>query len=188
MKAAEASYIAAQNGHPAGFILFGVEEGNALLKEETLSLDGKPVIITPKSAPDWLKQGECFVACDIPFMYFASNKMWGQYASTWELFQTARNGSLTGSDKIRARIHSRLVMPFLDMTLLFLGLPVVLVQGDRNVFKAMGISALLVMAFLVVKETCLFIGETNEMPVLGAWLPLMVFTPIAVNLCYGMSK
>jgi lipopolysaccharide export LptBFGC system permease protein LptF len=53
--------------------------------------------------------------------------------------------------------------------------------GDRNVFKAMGLSGLILLAFLLVCYASQFAGANNGMPVLGAWLPMMVFVPIAVN-------
>ena len=50
-----------------------------------------------------------------------------------------------------------------------------------NVFKAMGLSGLILIAFLVVCYACQFAGANGGMPVLGAWLPMMIFVPIAVN-------
>jgi lipopolysaccharide export system permease protein len=82
---------------------------------------------------------------------------------------------------MHATIHSRFTQPVLDVTLLFLGLPVLLVGRDRNVFKAMGLSGLILMAFLLVCYASQFAGANSGMPVLGAWLPMMIFVPLAVN-------
>ena len=185
LDAQNAFYKAADEKHPAGFLLDNVR-GSELLQGDSLQLEGHPVVITPKSASDWLKPDQCFIVSDVPFMYLMASRNWEMYASTWDLFLAVRNPSLDVGSRFQSQVHARLVLPLLDMTLLFLGLPVIFVQGDRNVFKALGLSALLVTAFMVVKGTCQLIGAGIEMPVLGAWLPLMIFVPVAVNFCLGM--
>ena len=47
-------------------------------------------------------------------------------------------------------IHARIVQPLLDMTLLFLGLPLVVTRESRNVFVAMGICMVVTTAFTLV--------------------------------------
>ena len=47
-------------------------------------------------------------------------------------------------------IHSRIVQPLLDMTLLFLGLPLVVSRESRNVFMAIGLCMGVVTVFLLV--------------------------------------
>jgi lipopolysaccharide export system permease protein len=103
------------------------------------------------------------------------------YASTLELIQAARNHSLDVGNSIYTMIHARMLQPILDVSLLFLGLPMILTYGGRNVFKPMGISGVMILAFLAVSQGCQFLGSNAEMPVLGAWLPLIIFGPIAVN-------
>jgi len=82
---------------------------------------------------------------------------------------------------MHATIHSRLTQPVLDMSLLFLALPVLLIRGERNVFKAIGLCGLILFGFLFVCYASQFAGANSGMPVLGAWLPMMIFVPIAVN-------
>lgn len=187
LRAKEAFHEPAREGRPAGFRLTGVQDWGELTAPDLLTEEGRR-IVRFADGDDRLEDKECFVVCGIPFMYFAANKAWEQYASTWELLRATRGSSLSSVERLRARIHSRIVTPFLDMTLLFLGLPIILMQGDRNVFKAIGITALMVIAFIIVKEACGAVGESHDMPVLGAWLPLMVFIPIAANSFYGMTK
>ena len=50
-----------------------------------------------------------------------------------------RNPSLDYGADVRVAIHGRIVKPLLDMTLLFLGLPLVVTRESRNVFIAMGL-------------------------------------------------
>jgi lipopolysaccharide export system permease protein len=83
----------------------------------------------------------------------------------------------------RMAIHSRLVQPLLDMTLLFLGLPLVLSRSNRNVFVAIGMCLALVVAFMLVILGCEQLGAGYWLePSLAAWLPLMIFVPCAMAL------
>lgn len=181
VKAKNAFYHSAKNGRPAGFLFVDLKEPSGITKETGLTLENEPVLITHQDAPDWIEANQCFIASNVPFDYLASNDAWRQYASTFDLVKAVRNNSLDVGNRIRAVIHSRVLQPFLDIILLFLGLPVILGNGDRNVFKAMGISGLIVFSFLIVQKSCEYLGANNGMPVLGAWLPLMVFFPIALN-------
>ncbi|MCL2744844.1 MAG: LptF/LptG family permease [Planctomycetaceae bacterium] len=181
LKAAKAFHYPANGKHPAGFMLTGLKEENEVTKGETLKLNNKDIIITNRTAPDFVEKGNCFVVTDVPFDYLGADDAWRQYASTWELLKAVRNKSLDVGDRVASVIHIRLLQPFLDITLLFLGLPLIVASGDRNVFKVMGISALVVFAFLAVCQGCQWLGSSAEMPVLGAWLPLIIFLPMAVN-------
>jgi len=178
LHATSAFHQSATKSRPAGYLLTGVQDRN-MLQNPSLLWEGRPILITPVDAND-LEPDQCFVVTNVPFESLASSNAW-QYASLWTLVSAARNKSLDVGTTIHGSIHSRLTQPFLDMTLLFLGLPVLLLGGDRNVFKAMGVSGLVLMAFLVVCYASQFGGANSGMPVLGAWLPMMIFVPIAVN-------
>ncbi|MDR2438459.1 MAG: LptF/LptG family permease [Planctomycetaceae bacterium] len=181
LKAKNAFYHPAKNGQPSGFLLVDLIEIPAILNGPSLTFQEKAIVITHQDASDWVDGNSCFVVSKVPFDYLASNDAWRQFASTWELFQAARNSSLDVGNRIHAMIHCRIVQPFLDVILLFLGLPIILAGGDRNIFKAMGISGLVIIAFLVIQKSCQYLGANANMPVLGAWLPLMIFVPFAVN-------
>lgn len=181
LRAGEALHYPETPDRPAGFMLVGVTTATDIVQGESLRHNGRTILMTHRDAPDWIEKGDCFVVSDVPFDYLASSDAWQKYASTWSLFQAARNNSLDVGDRIHATIHGRVLQPILDFSILFLGLPIILTAGDRNVFKAMGISGLIVLAFLVVNQACQHAGGIVRMPVLGAWLPLMIFGPIAVN-------
>ena len=79
------------------------------------------------------------------------------------------------------RSTPRLIQPLLDVTLLFLGLPLVLSRKNRNIFLAIGMSVVLVVGFMGVVLACQYCGTSYLIsPVLAAWLPLMVFVPWGV--------
>jgi lipopolysaccharide export system permease protein len=69
----------------------------------------------------------------------------------------------------------------LDVTLFFLGLPLVLARGNRNVFVAAGWCLLIVLLFLLVVMACQGLGNRGYLlsPALACWLPLMIFIPTA---------
>ncbi|HJT34548.1 MAG TPA: LptF/LptG family permease, partial [Pirellulales bacterium] len=114
-------------------------------------------------------------------------RSWRQFSSTAQLIAGLSNPSLGlageyGAD-VRVAIHSRVVQPLLDLTLLFLGLPLVLSGTNRNVFVAIGLCGLVCTAFMMVVLGCQYLGEISLLePALAAWAPLMVFVPVAVGL------
>ena len=85
------------------------------------------------------------------------------------------NRSLDFGAEVRVTIHSRLVQPVLDVALLFLGMPLVLRQANRNVFVAIGLCMVVVILFLLV-VTAANISATSILisPVLAVWLPLFL--------------
>ena len=79
--------------------------------------------------------------------------------------------------------------PLADLTLLFLGLPLVLSRQSRNVFIAMGLSAAVSFAFMIVVFGFQQLGTIYVIsPALAVWLPLMLFVPAAVELAISMTK
>ena len=81
---------------------------------------------------------------------------------------------------MRVTIHSRFVRPLLDITLLFLGLPLVL-KGQRNIFISIGLCILVISAFMLVVVGAQYLGSAYLIsPAFAAWLPLMIFAPTAV--------
>jgi len=180
-----ARHMSATGARPAGYLITGVQDRH-VLQNPSIMWGDRPVLMTPVDA-DWLEPNQCFVITNVPFESLASRDAW-RYASTWTLILAARNRSLDVGDAFHAAIHSRLTQPILDMTLLFLALPVLLVRGGRNVFKAVGLCSLILFAFLLVCQASQFAGASSGMPVLGAWLPMMIFVPFAVNQYYRLKE
>ena len=71
--------------------------------------------------------------------------------------------------------------PLLDMTLLFLGLPLVVTRESRSVFVAGGLCLLIVAGFFVVVLAAHALGANSLLSsaAMAAWLPLFIFTPVA---------
>jgi len=182
--AAEAYYKDAEEGRPAGFVLTGVTAPARVDKMTSLLIGDQPVIVTPQDVP-WLGSNDLFVVSDLPFPLLASGSNWRKYASIGELIHELNDpGADLGAD-VRVTVHTRLVQPFMDGTLLMLGLPLMLSRSNRNVFLSIGICMGVATAFTLVALSCQSLGSVNMLrPSLAAWLPLMIFVPVAA----GMSQ
>jgi lipopolysaccharide export system permease protein len=169
--------------HPGGYLLDGMREPKNLDSRPSLFLDGEAMLITPHDA-DWLKPNQCFLRSDLDFDFLLpeGDKAFRQYSSTGQLITALRNPSLDYGADVRVAIHSRIVKPLLDVTLLFLGLPLVVARESRNVFLAMGLCMAVTVAFSLTVIGFQQLGEASWLvtPALAAWAPLMVFVPLAV--------
>lgn len=189
LAANNAYYLAAQEGRPAGYKLVGVREPKNLDARHSLLLDGRPVLITPCDAPEWLKPDECFLCSDVDFEQITGGEFFKQYSSTFQLIRALRNASLDFGADVRVAIHARIVQPLLDMTLLFLGLPLIVSRESRNVFLAMGVCMVVTMAFTLTVIGVQELGKISLLnPAQAAWAPLMIFVPLAVWLSESLRK
>ncbi|HUY36639.1 MAG TPA: LptF/LptG family permease [Pirellulales bacterium] len=185
--AENAYYEDARDGHEGGYLLKGVSRSAEIARQPSFVLAGKRVLITPRDEPRWLEPDQCFVVSDVNFDQFTGGRGWRQFSSTSQLIEGLSNPSLGlagdfGAD-VRVSIHSRIVQPLLDLTLLFLGLPLVLSGNNRNVFMAILLCGLVSTAFMMVVMGSQYLGAVALLrPALAAWVPLMVFVPIAVSM------
>jgi len=70
---------------------------------------------------------------------------------------------------------------------LFLGLPLVVTRGNRNVFAALGLCGAVVTVFMLVVMGSQRLGAIYAIsPALAAWLPLILFAPVAVEMGHSM--
>jgi lipopolysaccharide export system permease protein len=186
LSALEASYIDANDDHPAGFVLTGVTAPAHVDQLSSLVVDDRPVIVTPKDAA-WLGQGELFVASDLPFPLLASGSNWRRYASMGELINELNSPSTNLGADVRVAVHSRMVQPLMDGTLLMLGLPLMLSRRNRNVFLSISICLGVATAFTLVALSCQSLGGLSVLrPSLAAWLPLMMFVPVAAAMSHTL--
>ena len=188
LTAVNAYYRAPAVGKPGGYLLDDVKSPKDLDKSSNLMLCGQPVVYTHKDADDWLKPGQCFVVSGISFEQLVSGQTFRQYFSTVQLIRSLHNESLGYGADVRVAVHCRIVQPFLDITLLFLGMPLVISRENRNVFLAIGLFAVLVSLFLMVGIAFQQLGETYIRPATAAWAPLLIFVPLAVRSSESMWR
>ncbi len=184
LAAEEARFVEAAGGRPSGYLLSKVRTPTALLTSSSLTLgDGSIAVATPKDVP-WLEADQVFVVSRVSFELLASGADWRDFASLRELATELRNPSTELGPDVRVAVHSRVLQPLLDITLLMLGLPLVVSSGARNPFIAIGYCLTVVTAFFLVSLGAQSLGGTGLIsPVMAAWAPLVSFGPIAVGMC-----
>jgi len=148
----------------------------------SVSLGGQSVLFSPTDTP-WLKPDECFVASVITFEQLSIGGSWRNYLSSAELFLGLRRQTIEPGADVRLTLHARLIQPLLDLSLVLMGIPLVLSRANRNIFWAAGIGIGLVAAVLIVVIACHALGKNYMMDAtLAAWLPLLIFGPLAYTL------
>lgn len=85
------------------------------------------------------------------------------------------------NDVVSAR-HVRLTQPFLNMLLLFLGLPFFLNRRPNNVLISVGLCLLVAIGCFMMAFVSQTLASSTEYPALAAWLPILVFGPVAAVL------
>jgi len=191
LTADNAYYKPPGGNHPGGYLFDGVRRPKDLNTRPSLSLNGQRVLITPYDEPQWLKPDQCFLVSGVDFDQLTGGKNLTQLSSTAQLIRGLRNPSLDYGAKERVAIHARIVQPLLDMTLLFLGLPLIVTRESRNVFVAMGICMAVAIAFTLVVAGVQDLGEVSYWfftPSLAAWVPLMIFVPLAAWMVEGLWR
>lgn len=175
-----AFYQAANENHPSGFLIESLSRPATTEGVASVDFEGTPLVLMPADN-DWLEPNQCFLVTELTFEQLTASSQWRDYASTYDLIATLSNRSLDVGADVRTEIHSRIVQPFLDITLLFLGLPIVLRKENRNIFIAIGYCLLLVMCFYAVTLVCKAMGSTSWIrpTSLAAFIPLIIFVPIA---------
>ncbi|MEX2176043.1 MAG: LptF/LptG family permease [Pirellulaceae bacterium] len=168
--------------HPAGYLLRGVKLPEDLPQLPSLALDQRPVLLSPVDRP-WLKPDECFVVSMVSFEQLTVGGGWRQFLSSYELITGLHNRTIEPGADVRVTLHARLVQPLMDFSLVLLSLPLVLARGNRNIFLSAGMCGGLMAVLYFVLLTCHGLGSNYLLdPTIAAWLPLVVFGPVAFAL------
>jgi lipopolysaccharide export system permease protein len=177
--AENAYYLGATAEHPAGFLLSSVKQPANLAALTSHSLDGDSVLFSPADTP-WLNAGDCFVVSIVTFEQLALGTAWQQNLSTAELISGIRGQTIEPGAGIQHTLHSRFVRPMLDLSLVLLGIPLVMSRASRNIFMAAVVGICLAAAVLVVDQAAGALGRNYLLNAsLAAWLPLLIFGPLA---------
>jgi lipopolysaccharide export system permease protein len=180
LSAANAYYLPAEGDRPGGYLLKQVKEPPGIAAKPSLQLAGRPIVITPHDA-NWLAADHCFVVSDVTFEQLTGGQQWRQFSSVADMVAGLKNPSLDFGSDVRVAIHVRIVQPLLDVTLLFLGLPLVLGRESRNMYLSIGMCVGVVSVYSLTVLSCQYLGTVYMLsPSLSAWLPLMAYVPIAV--------
>lgn len=179
LQADDAYYKPPEEGRPGGYLLNNVSVPRNLAERASLKLHDEQIVLMPRDHK-WLAPNQCFVKSDVNFEQLTGGQSWRQFSSTATLIEGLQNPSLDFGADVRVTIHSRILRPLLDMTLLFLGLPLIL-RGRQNIFISIGLCVLVTSGFMLVVFGAQYLGTAYLItPALASWLPLMIFVPTAL--------
>ena len=166
---------------PAGLWMFMVDKPGDLMKMPSMKMDGKTVVYSPRDY-DWLDPDQCFVVCDLNVQEIAFGKQLSSYASLKEMMGSLRKPRVWFGHRLQVDVHTRILQPLLDLTLILLGLPLVISKPDRNIFTAAGMCLLVVVGvqLTVLASTGLGAYSLIRPAALAAWIPIIIFLPLAV--------
>ncbi len=168
--------------HPAGLWLHQVELPDDL---ETLSsiqnADGETIIFMPKDQI-WVTPGQCFVRCNFEVEQMAYGNKLANYLSTPAMMAELRKPRKWFGHNQQINVHTRILQPVLDLTLLMLGLPLVIGGIERNVFVSAGIVFWIIAAVQLTSMGCYALGASSVIrpAAMAAWIPVGIFLPLAV--------
>lgn len=123
-----------------------------------------------------------FFRTNVSFEAVVRRRDWYVYGSTWDLF-AAMDDPVNAPERkeIAIFLHTRLIRPFLGLSLMFVTLPLVLAGVGKNTFGNLGKSILTSAAYYISIFLSQYLATHGVMPIaLGAWLPLIAFGTIAV--------
>jgi lipopolysaccharide export system permease protein len=117
---------------------------------------------------------------ELDFDVITRDKKWFQFASTWRLVEELNKPDSPRLAPMAVLFHMRLTRPILGLVLVFLGLSVILRDQNRNVFISAGMCLALCAFFFAACFACQQLGNNDYLPpALAAWLPVLVFGPLA---------
>lgn len=181
LSAKSATFSQADETHPAGIHLKQVTQPTSLAGFRSVVIDQSPVIYAPTETA-WLEEDELFVVSNVSMEQAAFGNRLALYRTTPEMMAAVRQPRTWFGNNQKVGLHVRIIQPFLDLTLLLLGLPLAMSNSDRNIFVAAGVSFAVVGAVSVVTLGSQALGTYNliEPAALSAWIPLVVFAPLVV--------
>ncbi len=106
-------------------------------------------------------------------------EQWLDFASSSQLADFARNEPML-TNQIRRIKHGRFSAPLVHILLLLLGLPFFLSREPANMFNDAGKCLMVCGACYLMAYTGDNLVRTTTLSALPAWLPLIVFAPVAV--------
>jgi lipopolysaccharide export system permease protein len=107
-------------------------------------------------------------------------RKWFYLANTWRLYQELGKPDVERLAPMAVLFHMRLTRPLLGIILVLLGMSVILRDQNRNVFISAGLCLVICAAFFAACFSCQQLGDKEFLsPALAAWLPVMLFGPMA---------
>ncbi|MEZ6095706.1 MAG: LptF/LptG family permease [Pirellulaceae bacterium] len=174
-------YLPENSEHPAGLLLERISEPRPLVSLPNLVSQSDTVVFFPKTER-WLKPNQCFVATNLTLDDLAYGQDLNDYSSLPEMIESLQRPTQWYSRSNQITVHSRIVRPILDLTLLLLALPLVIRFSEENLMAAVGTCLGTILVFQISVMVCVGLGSVSLIPTasLTAWLPIMVFLPLSI--------
>lgn len=117
---------------------------------------------------------------NLDFERLTENRGWFRQDSTWELLHMLNTSDSNKLASIAVMFHTRLTRPLLGMILVVMGLSVILRDQNRNIFISAGFCLGICALFFLVGMLAKYLGDNEFLsPALAAWLPVLIFGPMA---------
>ena len=114
------------------------------------------------------------------FEAITRNRTWFFFASTYRLLSELNKPDSMRLASMAVRFHMRLTRPILGMLLVFMGLSMILRDQNRNVYISTALCLVLCGLYFAACFACKHLGDNEFLsPALAAWLPVLVFGPLA---------
>ena len=180
LKAESATFESEKPHRPAGLLLRNVTSTEHL-DHPSISFEDQPLIYLPKDT-SWLSESQCFVAIDLDPKLIAFGKAMNRYDSLPEQIADLKQPQANFGRGPQIAVHSRVMQPLLDLTLLLLGLPLVIGRFQQNVFTSAALCLGLVLVVQIVTLVCHNLGAVSLLrpAALAVWLPVILFLPAGV--------
>ena len=133
---------------------------------------------------DHVGPGRYFVrTTELDFDAVTRRHSWYLYAATDALWASLNKGTTAKQSGVAVLFHTRLTRPLVGLILVVLGLGVVLKDQNRHVFISAGLCLLMAAVFYACLQGAKYLGDQDLLPApLAAWLPVLVFGPLALAL------
>jgi lipopolysaccharide export system permease protein len=178
--ALSATWLPADEDHPAGYLMQGVHLPRAIDTLPSVGIGDRPVLMTAHDH-EWIESGECFVATPVNTEILQTDQSSTRLCSSMQLVRRLRNPAVHNPTATHVLLHERLVRVPLDFALFLLGLPLVINRQGRNLFMMIGAAIGMVILFFALKTAASALGSGGYLlsPPLAAWIPMLVLGPIA---------
>ncbi|MDO4576314.1 MAG: LptF/LptG family permease [Planctomycetia bacterium] len=174
-----AQWVAATEEHPGGYLLFGVEDldKKSWIAPVTSVEPWKTQKIFPAANLTWVPEGgDLFVVSQLQPEFLQNRVQMFVPVSLWEIYRKLHEPSKNFQLDLRVELHSRLLKPLLNISLIFLTVPIILSARFRSKLVIALLLGMAVLVFQVVPAFCIGMGERGMVsPYFAAWLPLFVF-------------
>ena len=171
VSAAEARYVppGTSGGRSGGWLLTGAHP-------PTLENWTNTEVLEP------IDPGKYFLSTkEVDFGLMTRDPKWFQHASTAQLYRELQRPEAARVARLAVLFHMRLTRPLVGMILVLMGLSVILTDQNRNVFISAGLCLVLCALFFGGVFAAKQLGDSDMVsPALAAWLPVLVFGPLAL--------